>query len=101
MTTRIDETQIRHIAHLARLKLTDEQCRRFGDDLSLILTYFEKLGEVDTDGVEPTAHAAQVSNVFRDDEPAASLPTDAVLANAPAQAAGFFKVPKVLDQEMP
>ena len=101
MATRIDDKQLRHIAHLARLKLTDEQCRRFGDDLSAILTHFEKLSEVDTEGVEPTAHAGQISNVFREDEPAASLSNDAVLANAPAKAAGFFKVPKVLDQDTP
>lgn len=99
MPVKIDEAQVSHIAHLARLKLTDSEVNSFRNQLSNILEYVEKLGEVNTDGVEPTAHAIAVCNVFRDDLPGPSLSPAQALANAPAKDAPFFKVPKVLDQE--
>lgn len=99
MPAKIDEKQVRHIAHLARLKLTDDEVARFGGQLSGILEYVEKLGEVNTDGIEPTAHALPVHNVFRDDVPATSYTPEQALANAPAKDPPFFRVPKVLDQE--
>lgn len=99
MPAKIDEKQVRHIAHLARLKLSDAEVTRFGEQLSGILEYVEKLGEVDTDGIEPTAHALPVNNVFRNDVPAPSYSPDQALANAPAKDSPYFKVPKVLDQE--
>lgn len=99
MPGKIDEKQVRHIAHLARLKLTDAEVARIGAQLSGILEYVEKLGELSTEGVEPTAHALPVCNVFRDDVPGASIAPEAALANAPEKDPPFFKVPKVLDQE--
>lgn len=99
MSERITDEQIRHVAHLARLKLTDEEVARFGRQLGDVLEYVRQLNEVNTDGVEPTAHALPVCNVFRPDEPAPSLDSAQALANAPAKDAPFFKVPKVLDQE--
>ncbi len=99
MSKNIDEQQVRHIAHLARLKLTDDEVAKFSDQLAAILTYIEKLSEVNTDGIEPTAHAVPMQNVFRDDVPAPSLGAEKVLANAPGKVASYFKVPKVLDQE--
>ncbi len=99
MAERIDEKEVSHIARLARLKLTEDEIARFGRQLSSILEYMEKLNEVDTDHVEPTAHALAVHNVFREDEPARSLGVDRVLANAPVKVPPFFKVPKVLDQD--
>ena len=96
--TRIDEQQVRHIAHLSRLALTDDEIVRFGRDLENVLTYIEKLKEVNTDGIEPTAHAMPVNNVFRPDEPADSLGVEKTLRNAPDRADSYFKVPKVLDQ---
>ena len=99
MAVQIDDRQVRHIAHLARLKLTDDEIARLGGQLRSILQYIEKLSEVDTSAVVPTAHPLPVRNVFRADEPAASLPLEAALANAPAVALTYFKVPKVLDQE--
>ncbi len=98
MSERIDEAKVRHIAHLARLRLTDEEIVRFGAQLSDIVSYVEKLGEVNTEGVEPTAHPLPVRNVLRDDVPADSLGVDRVLANAPDSSPPYFKVPKVLDQ---
>lgn len=99
MTRRIDRQEVRHISHLARLKLTEAEAARFGAELSDILDYMAKLAEVNTEDVEPTAHALPVTNVFRDDVPGKPLGGDRVLANAPDKAPPYFKVPKVLDQE--
>lgn len=99
MAEGIDERQVRHISHLARLRLTDEEIARFGADLSGILDYVNQLNEVNTDGVEPLAHPLPVVNVFRDDTPGASLGSERVLDNAPAAAPPYFKVPQVLDRD--
>lgn len=99
MPARIDETQVRHIAHLARLKPSDDEVRLFSEQLSAIVEYVEKLNELDTTEVEPTAHAVPVHNVFREDVPAEPFRPDQALANAPQRAGSFFGVPKVLDQD--
>ncbi|MFQ5430224.1 MAG: Asp-tRNA(Asn)/Glu-tRNA(Gln) amidotransferase subunit GatC [Phycisphaerae bacterium] len=99
MSAKIDPEQVRHIAHLARLKLSDEEVATFGDQLASILHYVEKLKGVDTAQVEPTAHSVPVSDVFRDDVPGESMGAERVLANAPGAAPPYFKVPKVLDQD--
>lgn len=99
MPVRIDEAQVRHIALLSRLKPTDEEVRLFSEQLSAILEYVDQLSEVDTTGVQPTAHPLPVSNLFRTDEPAASLSPDEALANAPQRDGHFFAVPKVLEQD--
>ena len=99
MARQIDERQVRHIAHLARLKLSDAEVSEFGGQLGRILDYMDKLGEVNTDGVAPTAHAASAKNVFRDDVPGPSITVEKTLANAPDSAPPYFKVPKVLDQD--
>lgn len=99
MSKAIDENQVRKISHLARLRLTDEEVACFGAQLGSILGYVEQLRELDLEGVEPTAHPLPIVNVFRDDAPAASLGVDKALANAPAAAPPFFKVPKVLGQD--
>lgn len=96
---RISHDEVQHIAHLARLRLTDTECAAFGKQLSSILDYVEKLNELNTEGVEPTAHAVDCRNVFGEDEPAEPLGADRVLANAPDKEDAFFKVPKVLDQD--
>lgn len=94
----IDEGIVRHVAGLARLKLTDAEIERFTRDLSNILGYVAQLDELDTGDVPPTAHPLEVSNVLRDDEVGTSLSSEAALSNAPDRQDGFFKVPKVLDQ---
>ncbi len=99
VAVRLDEDQVRRIAHLARLNLADDEVQQFGSQLSDILDYMQTLNELDTEGVEPTAHPLPVHNVFREDEPTPSLGTERVLENAPATDAPFFKVPKVLGQE--
>ncbi|MEK6675482.1 MAG: Asp-tRNA(Asn)/Glu-tRNA(Gln) amidotransferase subunit GatC [Planctomycetota bacterium] len=95
----LDESVVRHIAQLARLKVTDEEIVLYQEQLSRILGYVEQLNEVDTRGVEPMAHPLPVVNVFREDSPQESWSADRAMANAPDHHESFFKLPKVLDQE--
>src|ERR671933_419900 len=93
---------VRWVAHLARLELTDAELETMTRQLSAIVDYVAQLQQVNTDGVEPLAHALSVHNVFRDDEPRPSLPVDEALANAPdrrtdAKGDTFYGVPAVLD----
>ncbi len=96
---RITEQDVRHVAKLARLRLTDEQIQQFTAQLGDVLEYIGKLGELDLDGVEPMAHALDLSNVLREDAEKQGLSVEAALANAPAQSPPFFKVPKVMGEE--
>ncbi len=89
--------EVLHIARLARIALSDADVQRFTAQLSGILDHFAALSSVDTDGVEPTAHPLPLSNVMRADEVSPSLPRADVLANAPEQEEGFFRVRAVLE----
>jgi aspartyl-tRNA(Asn)/glutamyl-tRNA(Gln) amidotransferase subunit C len=94
--------QVRWIAHLARLDLTDAELAVLAPQLDAIVGYFNLLSEVDVSGVEPLAHSLPVQNVFRDDEPGESLPVEQGLANAPDRrpapgGGAFFGVPPVLE----
>ena len=97
MAKKIDEKQVRQVAKLARLELTDDQVALFSTQLSAILEYIEKLDELDTESVEPLAHCLPIHNVFRDDIVKNSLGAERTLANAPQQHDEYFKVPKILD----
>lgn len=97
MADRIDPDQVRHIGNLARLRLSEAEVEQFSGQLSDILAYVEKLEQLDTDGVEPSAHALGMTNVFRPDEPGEPLLSSDALANAPGRDRNFFTVPKVLD----
>lgn len=98
MTRSIDHDLVRHIGKLSRIELADEQVPVFARQLGSILEYFDKLQELDTENVEPMAHAGDVSNVLADDVPQPSLTPDEALANAPAREGDLFKVPKVLGE---
>ncbi len=89
--------EVRWVAHLARLELTDEEVQVITRHLSAIVDYVNQLQDVNTEGVEPLAHALDVHNIFRDDSPSPSLPVDAALANAPNRKGDFYSVPAVLD----
>ena len=89
--------EVKHIALLARLGLSEAELERFGEQLSNILENFEILQQVDTSDVPPTAQAITMENVLRDDETMPSLPVEEVLANAPSQEEGHFKVRAVLE----
>ncbi|MBV9122595.1 MAG: Asp-tRNA(Asn)/Glu-tRNA(Gln) amidotransferase subunit GatC [Planctomycetes bacterium] len=89
--------QVRWVAHLARLELSDAEVETMARQLSAIVDYVNQLQQVNTEGVEPLAHALEVHNVFRADEPAPSLPVEAALANAPERRGAFYAVPAVLE----
>ena len=88
---------VEHVAHLARLQLNESDKAAFLKDLNQILTYVEKINELDTSTVEPTSHVLPLCNVFRNDEMKPSLPKQEMLKNAPDEQDGFFKVPPVLE----
>ena len=90
-------SEVRWVAHLARLELSEADVQLLTPQLESILDYVQQLQGVITDSVEPLAHALEVHNVFRADEPAPSLPVADALANAPDRQGEFFGVPAVLD----
>ena len=96
MAERLSDDQVRHVAALGRLKLDEQQVAQFAQQLSAVLHYVSQLSELDVDSVEPLAHALDVTNVLRDDDPDTPLPVDQVLANAPQKSGPFFRVVKVL-----
>lgn len=89
--------EVRHIAALARLKLTPAEERRYAEQLSAILDYAARLREIDTSGIPPTASVLQIKAPLRPDEPRPSPPRERILQNAPQTEDGMFRVPPVLD----
>ncbi len=92
----MDAAQVRRIAQLARIEISEHELARIAGELSVIVQYFDKLGELDTEGVQPLVHAVEVRNVLAPDVPAAPLSVEAALANAPRQDGSFFRVPRIL-----
>ncbi|MCB9113744.1 MAG: Asp-tRNA(Asn)/Glu-tRNA(Gln) amidotransferase subunit GatC [Caldilinea sp.] len=92
----IDE--VRHVAQLARLGLTDEELALYAEQLSAILDYADLLQQVDTSHVAPTPYVLPLQNVIREDTAASSLDNAAALGNAPDQADGFFRVRAVFEE---
>ena len=88
---------IDYVANLARISLTDEERGRYGQQLAKILGFFEMLREVDVEGVEPSAHAFELENVWQEDVAQPGLAPEAALANAPSQRDRQVVVPKVVD----
>jgi aspartyl-tRNA(Asn)/glutamyl-tRNA(Gln) amidotransferase subunit C len=98
---KITEKEVRYVAGLANLNLTEAEVARFRADLDGILAHVDKLNEVDTDGVEPMAQVlfdADPAASLREDTPAPPLGNEAALGNAPQAGAGYFKVPKVIER---
>jgi aspartyl-tRNA(Asn)/glutamyl-tRNA(Gln) amidotransferase subunit C len=89
--------EVQWVAHLARLQLTEAELETMTRQLSAIVDYVDLLKQVNTDGVEPMAHALAIHNIFREDEPAPSLPVADALANAPQRRGDFYSVPAVLE----
>jgi aspartyl-tRNA(Asn)/glutamyl-tRNA(Gln) amidotransferase subunit C len=88
---------VRYVANLARINLSDEEVSRFGSQLQGVMAHIAKLSEVDVEGIQPSAHASSTSNRVRQDVPVASLPPEGFLQNTPDQANGMLRVPKVVD----
>jgi len=94
---KITEDTVLSVAKLARLAITPNDKIQFSEQLSGILTYAEKLNELNTEGIEPTSHVLPLSNIFREDTVAPPLSVDAVLGNAPEKDGHFFRVPKIIE----
>ena len=91
---------VRYVADLARITLTDEEVQQFQNELDDILEYVGQLNELDVDGIEPTAHAAPRANVLRDDTPSPTMGRRHVVANAPAAVEdAYVRVPPVIEEE--
>jgi len=97
--SKLDDSAVRHVAHLARIAITQAEIKLYGEQLSKILDYVNQLNELDTSDVSPTEHPLLASDVFRPDVPHPSWSPDDALKNAPDRHGDFFRVPKVLDQE--
>jgi len=98
---KISEQEVRYVAELANLKLTDEELGRMASELDKILTHMDKLNELDTSAVEPMAqvlYEAGETATLRDDVERTPLGEEAALANAPLSGAGHFKVPRVIER---
>ncbi|MEB3882083.1 Asp-tRNA(Asn)/Glu-tRNA(Gln) amidotransferase subunit GatC [Lyngbya sp. CCY1209] len=95
----IDREQVRKVAHLARLELQAQEEEKFTQELNSILEYFEQLKELDTETVEPTTRAIDVSNITRPDQLEPYANRDALLKEAPEPDGDFFRVPKILSEE--
>lgn len=94
---KVDEATVRHIAGLARIRVSEAEARKLEGELTGILQWVEQLGEVDTEGVEPMTSVVAMAMKTRPDEVTEGGDPDAVLANAPERAGGFFVVPKVVE----
>ncbi|MBM7572806.1 Asp-tRNA(Asn)/Glu-tRNA(Gln) amidotransferase subunit GatC [Aquibacillus albus] len=93
----ISKEQVKHVAHLARLAITDEEVETMTKQLGDIIKYAELLNELDTENVEPTTHVLDLKNVMRKDEPKKWIEKEDALKNAPDQQDGQFRVPSILE----
>jgi aspartyl-tRNA(Asn)/glutamyl-tRNA(Gln) amidotransferase subunit C len=91
----ISEEQVRHVANLARLGLTDEEAAKMREQLGAILNSIEKIQELDLKDVRPTANPLNMTNVFRPDEPRGELTREEALSPAPEPIDGLFAVPRI------
>jgi len=88
---------IEHLAQLARLSVSDNEKKLFAGQMDSILSYMDKLNELDTGNVEPTSHVITLSNVVREDLPKDSLQREDALRNAPDRTDKFYRVPKIIE----
>ncbi len=96
----ITREEVAHLAHLARLAVTDEELDTFAGQLDVILHAVARIREVVAEEVPPTSHAVPLTNVMRDDVPTPGLPAEEALAGAPDAVDGRFRVPRILDEEV-
>ena len=97
MAEQLTIDQVARVAFLARLELSETETLRLTTDLNGILGQFERLQELDTNGIPPTSHSLPLQNVFRDDEIRPSLSREAATANAPEKRDGNFIVPQIME----
>ena len=94
---KIARQEVEHVAVLARLALDESELDQLTGQMNKILDYVDKLDELDTDGITPTAHAVPVENAFREDIVRTSIGNDKALKNAPEAANNCFRVPKIIE----
>jgi aspartyl-tRNA(Asn)/glutamyl-tRNA(Gln) amidotransferase subunit C len=95
--TRITIDEVKYVANLARLAITEEEAEELTNDLDAIISFAEELNELDTENVEPTSHVLDMKNVFREDVSKPGLPVEEVLKNAPDHENGQIKVPAIIE----
>ncbi len=91
----ISEEEVRHVANLARLGLTEDEVKKISGQLGAILDSIDQIGELDLENVPPTANALNLTNVLRPDEPHQELPPDGALSTAPDAVDDLFAVPRI------
>jgi aspartyl-tRNA(Asn)/glutamyl-tRNA(Gln) amidotransferase subunit C len=96
---RISRDDVAHLAHLARMAVTDAELDTFAGQLDVILSSVARVAEVAAADIPPTSHAVAMTNVFRPDEVRPSLPREDILAGAPAVEDEKFRVPRILSEE--
>ena len=94
---KIDAAQVETMAELAKLRFRDDEKKALAEEMSDMIAFFDKLGELDTQGVEPTAHVVPLENIFREDVVRAPFNRDALLASAPTKQRGYIQVPRVVE----
>jgi aspartyl-tRNA(Asn)/glutamyl-tRNA(Gln) amidotransferase subunit C len=95
--SRISTDQVKHVANLARLSITEEDAELFASQLDAIITFAEQLNEVDTENVKPTSHVLDMKNIMREDIPKKGLDNEEVVKNAPDHTDGYIRVPSILE----
>lgn len=98
-TAKITAQDVRHVATLARLDVTEDEVELFAGQLAAVLEHAEDVEALDTEGVPPTAHPLPLVNVLREDVARPGADRDEILAMAPAAEDGRFRVPRILDEE--
>jgi len=95
----VEKKEVEKIAELARLKFSDEELESFTHQMNDILSYMDKLNELDTEHIQPLSHPIEQVNIFRKDTVKSSISTEDALKNAPDKDEKFFKVPKVIQDK--
>ena len=94
---KLTKEEVKHVAHLARLAITEEEAEKFAEQLGKITDFAEQLNELDTTNVEPTSHVFPIANVLREDVAKPGLDREKVMLNVKDQEAGQIKVPSIID----
>lgn len=97
---KLSTEEVKHVAHLARLAITDAEAEKFAEQLGKITDFAEQLNELDTTNVEPTSHVFPIVNVMREDVAGKGLDREKMMLNVKEQEAGQVKVPSILEQEV-
>lgn len=95
-TKHITKKDVEHISWLAHIELTEEEKEIFMEQFNKILEFFRKIDEINTEGIPPTFHVLDLTNIFREDEVRESLAKEDALRNAPKKENGFFKSPRIV-----